>query len=167
MPPSTSFTPQQVINTARIRHPGLSALVLDDTALVDDYNQMTKELITQVVKVKREALMLETADLAVVGADGGRIDLDFPEGELVGIPTALEAVQSAVRVRVLLETNVEHREAMTRELIDDGRPGGILIRDRINNRWEILEIVNWTGVTAISAFGTFFPVSVTVGTLIL
>lgn len=165
MPPTTSFTPQKVINTARLRSPALTSLVLDDTALVDDYNHMTKELMTQVVKVKREALMLETLDLVVAGADGSRIDLDFPEGELVGIPTSLEAVQSGNRVRVLMKTNVEHREAMARELIDDGRPGGIFIRDRVNNRWEILEIINWTGVTAISAFGTFFPVTVTVPTL--
>jgi hypothetical protein len=165
MPPSTSFTPQQVINTARLRHPGLSALVLDDTALVDDYNQATRELLTQVVKTKREALMEETADLVVAGADGSRIDFDFPEGELVGIPTAIEAVQAGTRVRVLLKTNVEHREAMAREFIDDGRPAGIIIRDRVNNRWELLEIINWTGVTAISVFGTFFPVAVTVPTL--
>lgn len=165
MPPTTSFTPQQVINTARLRHPGLSALVLDDTALVDDYNQSTRELLTQVVKTKREALMQETADVVVVGADGSRIDLDFPEGELIGIPTAIEAVQNAVRVRVLLKTNIEHREAMAREFIDDGRPAAIIIRDTVNNRWELLEIVNWTGVTAISVFGTFFPVDVTTGTL--
>lgn len=165
MPPTTSFTPQQVINTARLRHPGLSALVLDDTALVDDYNHMTKELITQAVKTKREALMEETADLVVAGADGSRIDMDFPEGEMVGIPTAIEAVQSGSRVRVLFKTNIEHREAMAREFIDDGRPAGIMIRDRVNNRWEILEIINWTGVTAISSFATFFPIAVTVGTL--
>ena len=46
MPPTTSFTPQKVINTARLRSPALTSLVLDDTALVDDYNHMTKELMT-------------------------------------------------------------------------------------------------------------------------
>ena len=63
MPPTTSFTPQSVINTARLRHPGLSILVLDDPELVDDYNQSTRMLMTQVIKTKREALMQETADL--------------------------------------------------------------------------------------------------------
>ncbi len=165
MPPTTSFTPQSVINTARLRHPGLSILVLDDPELVDDYNQSTRMLMTQVIKTKREALMQETADLVVAGADGGRIDMEFPEGELVGIPTAIEAVQSGSRVRVLLKTNIEHREAMAREFIDDGRPAAIIIRDTVNNRWELLEVVNWTGVTAIAVFATFFPADVTVGTL--
>lgn len=165
MPPTTSFTPQQVINTARLRHPGLSVLVLDDNELVDDYNQATRALLTQVVKTKREALMLETADLAVAGADGGRIDLDFPEGELVGVPTAIEALQSGVRVRVLMRTNIEQREAMVREFVDDGRPAAIVIRDQANNRWEVMEIANWTGVTAISVFATFFPIAVTVPSL--
>jgi len=165
MPPTTSFTPQSVINTARLRHPGLSILVLDDPELVDDYNQSTRMLMTQVIKTKREALMQETADLAVAGADGGRIDLEFPEGELVGIPTAIEAVTAGGRSRVLLKTNIEHREAMAREFIDDGRPAAIIIRDTVNNRWELVEVVNWTGVTAISVFATFFPVDVTVGTL--
>ena len=160
-----SFTPQQVLNAARLRHPALTTLVIDDTAIVDDYNQATRDLLSQVVKTKKEALMHETADLAVTGTDGGRIDLDFPEGEMVGIPTAIEALQSASRVRVLLRTNIEQREAMRRELIDDGRPGAIIIRDKEQNRWELLEIINWSGVTAIAAFATFFPVAVTTGTL--
>lgn len=160
-----SFTPQQVINAARLRHPSLTALVIDDPEIVDDYNQATRALLSQVVKVKKEALMHETADLAVTGADGSRIDLDFPEGEMVGIPTAIEALQSALRVRVLFRTNIEMREAMRRELIDDGRPGAIIIRDQVQNRWELLEIINWAGVTAIAAFATFFPVPVVTGTL--
>ena len=162
---ASSFTPQQVINAARLRHPSLTTLVIDDPDIVNDYNQSTRELLAQLVKVKKEALMHETADLVVAGADGGRIDLIFPEGELVGIPTAIEAVQSAVRVRVILSTNVEQREAMVRELVDDGRPGGIIIRDHVQNRWELMEIINWGSVTAISAFATFFPVAVEVGTL--
>lgn len=165
MVPTGSFTPQQVFNAARLRHPSLTTLVIDDPDIVNDYNQATRELLSQIVKVKTEALMHETADLAVTGADGGRIDLDFPEGELVGIPTSIEAVQSSVRVRVRIRTNIEQREAMVRELVDDGRPGGIIIRDHANNRWELLEIVNWGSVTAISAFATFFPVAVTTATL--
>lgn len=162
---STSFTPQQVLNAARLRHPALTTLVIDDPAIVDDYNHAARELMVQIVQTKKEALMHETADLAVAGADGARIDLDFPEGELVGIPTSIEALQSAVRVRVHLRTNVEHREALARELIDDGRPGAIIIRDQAQNRWELMEIINWGSVTAISAFATFFPVAVVVGTL--
>ena len=160
-----SFTPQQVINTARLRHPGLTQLVLDDPELVDDYNQATRAIMVASVRTKKEALMEQTATLAVSGADGGVLALDFPEGELVGIPTAIEATQAAVLVRVLLRTNIEQREAMARELIDDARPGGIILRDRVNNQWELKEIINWTGVTAISVYGTFFPVAVTVGTL--
>ena len=162
---TASFTPQQVINAARLRHPSLTTLVIDDPDIVNDYNQATRELLAQLVKVNKEALMHETADLVVAGADGGRIDLDFPEGELVGIPASIEALQSAVRVRVMLSTNVERREAMVRELVDDGRPGGIIIRDQTQNRWELMEIINWGSVTAISAFATFFPVAVGVGTL--
>ena len=162
---TASFTPQQVINAARLRHPSLTTLVIDDPDIVNDYNQATRELLAQLVKVNKEALMHETADLVVAGADGGRIDLDFPEGELVGIPASIEALQSAVRVRVMLSTNVERREAMVRELVDDGRPGGIIIRDQTQNRWELMEIINWGSVTAISAFATFFPVAVVVLTL--
>ncbi|MCP4901242.1 MAG: hypothetical protein GY906_30095 [bacterium] len=162
---SPSFTPQQVINTARLRHPGLTTLVLDDPELVEDYNQATRLLHTAIVKTKPEAMMNQTADLAVVGADGSKIDLEFPEGELVGIPTALEAVQGGNRVRVLLRTNIEHREAMARELIDDGRPGGIIIRNNTNNRWELFEIINWATVTAIAGYATFYPVTVGVGDL--
>ncbi|KKL57740.1 hypothetical protein LCGC14_2232400 [marine sediment metagenome] len=162
---TTSFTPQQVINAARLRHPSLTTLVIDDPDIVNDYNQATRELLSQLVKVKKEALMHETADLVVVGADGGRIDLIFPEGELVGIPTAIEALQSAVRVRVLLRTNIEQREAMVRELVDDTRPGGIIIRDQAQNRWELMEIINWGAVTAISVFATFFPIAVLTASL--
>ncbi|KKK75273.1 hypothetical protein LCGC14_2875380, partial [marine sediment metagenome] len=32
-------------------------------------------------------------------------------------------------------------------------------------RWELMEIINWGSVTAISAFATFFPVAVVVLTL--
>lgn len=162
---TASFTPQQVINAARLRHPSLTTLVIDDPDIVNDYNQATRELLAQLVKVKKEALMHETADLVVAGADGGRIDLLFPEGELVGIPSSIEALQGGTRVRVRIRTNVEQREAMVRELVDDGRPGGIIIRDQVQNRWELMEIINWASVTAISAFATFFPIAVTTGTL--
>lgn len=165
MAATPSFTPQAVINTARLRHPGLTVLVLDDPELVEDYNQATRLLLIAIVKTKAEAMMNQAADVSVTGADGSTIDLDFPEGQLVGIPTAIEAVKTAVRVRVLLRTNIDQREAMARELIDDGRPGGIIIRNNINNRWDLKEIINWTGVTAITVYATFFPVAVETGTL--
>lgn len=165
MAASPSFTPQQVINTARLRHPGLTTLVLDDPELVEDYNQATRLLHVAIVKTKAEAMMNQAADIVVVGADGSTIDLDFPEGQLVGIPTAIEAVQSSLRVRTLLRTNIDQREAMARELIDDGRPGGIILRNNANNRWDLKEIINWTGVTAITVYATFFPAEVLTGTL--
>ena len=160
-----SFTPQQTINTARLRHPALTALVLDDPELVEDINQAIRVMYIATTKIKPEALMQQTADLALVGADGATADLEWPEGELSGIPRSLEAVQAGSRVRVLMRTNIEHREAMSRELIDDGRPGGIWIRDATNNRWALKEIINWTGVTAVAAYGPFFPVAVTALTL--
>lgn len=162
---TTSFTPQQVINAARRRHPALTSLVLDDVDLVDDYNQATRELIVLVTQVDKNTLLQKTADLAVTGADGSFIDLDFPEGELASPPKAMEAVQSAVRVRVMLRTDIEQRQQLIRELADDSRPGGVTLRDAVNNRWELFEVTNWTGVTAIAAFGVFFPVLVTLGTL--
>jgi hypothetical protein len=160
-----SFTPQQAINTARLRHPALTALVLDDPELVEDINQAIRVMMIAATKIKPECLMQQTADLAVTGADGSILDLEWPEGEPVGIPRAIEAVQSAVRVRVLMRTNIEHREALARELVDDGRPGGIWLRDATNNRWALKEIINWTGVTAVAAYGAFFPALVTSGTL--
>lgn len=162
---TTSFTPQQVIDAARRRHPALSTLVLDDVDLVDDYNQATRELVVLVAQVDKNILQQKTADLVVSGADGSFIDLGFPEGELAYPPKAIEAVQSATRVRVILRTEIEQRQQLIRELTDDGRPGGITLRNATNNRWELFEVTNWASVTAIAAFGVFFPVLVTLGTL--
>ena len=160
-----SFTPQQAVNTARLRHPALTALVLDDPELLDDLNQAVRVMMIAATKIKPESLMQQTADLALAGADGATADLEWPEGEPVGIPRALEAVQGGSRVRVLMRTNIEQREAMARELVDDGRPGGIWIRDAVNNRWALKQIINWATVTAVSAYGPFFPAEVVSGTL--
>jgi len=160
-----SFTPQQAVNTARLRHPALTALVLDDPELLDDINQAIRVMMIAATKIKPECLMQQTGDLALAGADGATADLEWTEGEPVGIPRALEALQGGVRVRVLMRTNIEQREAMARELVDDGRPGGIWIRDAVNNRWALKQIVNWATVTAIAAYGPFFPTAVTSPTL--
>lgn len=160
-----SFTPQQAVNTARLRHPGLTALVLDDAELLEDLNHAVRVMMIAATKIKPEVLMQQTADLVLVGADGATADLEWPEGEPCGLPRALEAVQGGTRVRVLLRTNIEQREAMARELIDDGRPGGIWIRDAVNNRWVLKQIINWATVTAVAAYGPFFPVPVVVGTM--
>ncbi len=160
-----SFTPQQAVNTARLRHPALTALVLDDPELLADINHAVRIMMIAATKIKPEALMQQTADLALVGADGATADLEWPEGEPVGIPRALEAVQGGVRVRVLMRTNIEQREALARELVDDGRPGGIWIRDAVNNRWVLKEIVNWATVTAVAAYGPFFPTAIIEATL--
>lgn len=162
---AVSFTPQQVIDAARRRHPALTTLVLDDVDLVDDYNQATRELMVAATAASAQVLMHKTADLPVTGADGGFIDLDFPEGELAFPPGAIEAVQGGSRVRVILRTNIEQRQQLIRELADDGRPGGIILRDQVQNRWELFEAVNWGTVTAIAAFGVFFPIVVTLASL--
>lgn len=160
-----SFTPQQAVNTARLRHPALTALVLDDPELLEDMNQAIRVMMIAATKIKPESLMQQTADLVVVGADGATLDLEWPEGEPVGIPRAIEAVQGGSRVRVLMRTNIEQREAMARELVDDGRPGGIWIRDAVQNRWALKQIINWATVTAVNAYGPFFPAVVVQGTL--
>lgn len=162
---ATSYTPQQVIDAARRRHPALSKLVLDDVDLVDDFNQATREMVVAATGVAAQILMHKTADKVVSGADGGSLELDFPEGELAFPPGAIEAVQSGSRVRVILRDNIEQRQQLIRELADDGRPGAIILRDQVQNRWELFEAVNWTGVTAIAAFGVFFPILVTLGSL--
>lgn len=164
MAPTTSFTPQQVFDAARLRHPGLNVNVITDVALVPDFNRMLSDFVLDITSQNDTVLALRCAAITLTGSDGATLDLNPVEGEILRL-IDLEALKSGTAREVVLR-DLRQRYTLKSEFADDARPVGCLWFDSVsNNRWQVLEVGGWTGVTSVTPFAVIKPAEIGTGAL--
>jgi hypothetical protein len=178
MTATTTFTPQQVLNQARTRHPSFTDLLLDDPQILVDLNTAISEVILDVSRIDDTVLAQACATVAVTSAaDGNVVDLNPTDGEVLRFVDAdvVRGATSSVTARLAL-VDWRQRTTAKAQFADDLRAVGSLLRSTTNGRWQLMCIGNWgtqyvngtsitAPVTALIIYGVIKPVPVTSGAI--
>lgn len=157
------YLAQEITAAARRRHPALAvaAIGVSDAFLDNEINSIIDEVLNDVTKAAPRYLVMRFAPIVIVGANGGAVDLDPPEGEIMSIYAMDCTKQDGTSCGVVL-ADVGQRNQLAGLYAGDRRPAGYVdhhvtypplwIGGNFKIIWRLNMVANWLGVTGVTPY---------------
>lgn len=161
-----SFNGNDVIAKAKLRHAMFPTLGLVDADYVTDLNDIIGDVVAAIFALDNgdHVLRRRMATLPLTGADGATFDLNPTEGELLRL-IDLDADLPDGTTRRCVIPDIRRKDTVAAEYADDDRPVGFVVWNGVNNRYDLIQAVHFTGVTGLRVYGVVRPALITAGTL--